>query len=129
MDFLRYQRPVPSMNPDGPSYENPNQFGDFGGEGGGLRGLGFLHYLQGQGYDGQRGAGMFQFAQQLRQQGQHPWMDYMHNEPPHNGGIVPPGFQPMPQWGAPIKGNLGANGFPSGGLMSLARKRPPFIQQ
>lgn len=142
MDFLRYQRPMPSPPGMGPTPIDPqNTVGDFGGDG---RGGGFADYLRTQGWNGQ---GMpWQYAMQLRQQGQHPRWQYNHPgqtwpglgglagqmpgyEPPHNTGPLPPTMQP-PSFGPLLKGNLGANGgMYGGGLMDLARmKRPPFVQ-
>lgn len=150
MEFLRYQRPMPSMNPDGPSYEPQNQFGDFGGDGGGR--MGMNNYLQGLGWGGQPGTRR-DFLQGLRADGQHPWMDYFRNMHPQMGngqspyppngnpGPLPPGMgsnpwnnePPHPQvpmsggWDKPMQANTQAP--VSGGLMSLMnRKRPPFIQ-
>lgn len=144
MDFMRYFRPQPSTGAGPTPIDPQNGVADNYGGGGDGR-TGWMSYLQQQGWNGQ---GMpFQFAQSLRQQGQHPRWDYMHPGQPFpglgglmhpngNGGIVPPQFQgyepPHGSYGnpyqspAPVKGNLGANG---GGLMGLdaLRKRPPLV--
>jgi hypothetical protein len=146
MDFLRYQRPQMSPPGLGPSPIDPQNPGAF--DGGGAGNSGFADYLKTQGWNGQ---GMpWQYAMQLRQQGQHPRWQYNHPgqtwgglgglaghmpgyEPPHNTGPLPPTMQP-PSFAPPNKGMLGANGTAYGGLQALApqfdlaRRIPQFTK-
>lgn len=67
-------------------------FGGGGFSGGGLGALagqmgGYADYLKGLGWDGTPGT-RFDFAQGLRQQGQHPFMDYWHSIHPNMGGAT-----------------------------------------
>jgi hypothetical protein len=148
MDYMHWQRPQMSPPGLGPSPIDPQNPGAF--DGGGAGNSGFADYLKTQGWNGQ---GMpWQYAMQLRQQGQHPRWQYNHPgqtwgglgglaghmpqqhqpgyEPPHNTGPLPPNMQP-PSFAPPTKGMLGANGTaysqPMNGLAGLARRPTPFV--
>jgi len=112
--FSPFNRPaMPSMG-DGPTAVNP-QYPQQPNEGGNGMRQGWLDYLTAQGWDGQ---GMpYQYAQQLRAQGQHPRWDYRHpgQEWPGSGmgGGQMPGLGGLGQWQGgqpPMWG--GGNGFP-----------------
>lgn len=78
---------------------------------------GFADYLQGQGWDGQ--GPMWQYAQQLRQQGQHPRMDYRQSL----------GFQ-MPQGGlGGLASGFGQNQMPGTDRFAPHQQMPGMWNQ
>jgi hypothetical protein len=143
-----FNRPL-QPQPYNPMGLGPWQSPDVGGGSGGSPGLGALGhhgqmggyntYLQGLGWNGAPGT-RFDFAQGLRDQGQHPFMDYMHSLHPNGydgSGINPGGSFPGPRPGGLSGNDTGVNiyhpmnpgsyqpqGIAPTGLMSLARRRP-----
>lgn len=82
MDYMHWNRPAASVNPDtqnpvDPRY--PMQQPDREN----FR-AGYNEYLQGLGWNGEQGTRL-DFAQGLREQGQHPWMDYWRSVNPNAG--------------------------------------------
>jgi len=110
--FSPFNRPaMPSMG-DGPTAVNP-QYPQQPNEGGNGMRQGWLDYLTAQGWDGQ---GMpFQYAQQLRAQGEHPRWDYRHpgQEWPGSGMNGPNGGQMPGQFPGGL-GQLGSGAFGGG---------------
>jgi hypothetical protein len=139
MGLAGLQNPTPRPMGGQPAAQFPQMgqgmFGGQPGQFGGQNRQGFYDYLKSVGYTGEMGPDTRAYAQQLRQDGGHPRMDYRQSEyftgpqmqpgmqPAGNPGVVPPamGGSPVPQARAYGTGY----GSGPGGLAALSAMRRP----